>query len=193
MKTANRLYFAEDPHGFHTHRILSFHGQPLGPRYSFGLFAAHRPKPTNSIPTHLAFVNDKLSLDKKPTATATDPQGNSASPCREWNVLRVDSHETPTVSWAFPSKSHAGSQLAGGSGISRSRQIFRAKKSLISVWRGREETYFWRGFTKMVCRPPSRMIWQPFCWRCLMSSRRFTAPPGTRAPCALPRRLGPAH
>jgi hypothetical protein len=48
-----------------------------------------------------------------------------------------------------------------GSGIARSRQIFRARTSLISVWRGTDDVRLVAGFRKTEWRPPSRSSWQP--------------------------------
>ncbi len=60
--------------------------------------------------------------------------------------------------------------------ISRSRQIFRARKSLISRWRGTVETFCFAGFRYTLWRAPSRSSTQPCRSRCRMSSSRFMPP-----------------
>ena len=60
-----------------------------------------------------------------------------------------------------------------GSGTPRSRQIFRARWSLISRCRGIAERRFESAVCHHECRPPSRRSSQPCCVRCRNKSRRF--------------------
>jgi hypothetical protein len=58
-------------------------------------------------------------------------------------------------------------------GTPRSRQIFRARASRISVWRGTDDRRFRGGFAHQEWLPPSRICSQPCFRRCLSRSARF--------------------
>ena len=64
-----------------------------------------------------------------------------------------------------------------GCAISRSLQIFRAKNSLISRWRGTAETLRFASFTKTEWQPPSRRRRQPCVSKWRTRSIRFTNRP----------------
>ncbi len=58
-------------------------------------------------------------------------------------------------------------------GIRRSLQIFRARSSSISVWRGTAECVCWLGLCHHECLRPSRSKAHPFLRKCRISSARF--------------------
>jgi len=64
-------------------------------------------------------------------------------------------------------------EIHQGLGTSRSLQIFRARRSLISVWRGTAERRFLAAWPHHEWLPPSRISSQPWRARCRTSSRRF--------------------
>lgn len=55
----------------------------------------------------------------------------------------------------------------------RSRQIFRANRSSISVCRGTAERRLFRSFPHQECRLPSLISAHPCCPRCFVSLDRF--------------------
>ncbi len=61
-----------------------------------------------------------------------------------------------------------------GSSMPKSRQIFRTRQRLISVWRGTDERRLSAGFSHHEWQAPSRTSRQPCAVRWRMNSRRFT-------------------
>jgi len=80
-------------------------------------------------------------------------------------------------SWLLPYPCACGvgsrSYFAVLHGTPRSRQIFRARTSRISVWRGTDDRRFRGGFAHQEWLPPSRICSQPCFRRCLSRSARF--------------------
>jgi hypothetical protein len=84
-------------------------------------------------------------------------------------MLATDGHATVVAAV----EAHVG-PVSYGSGMLRSRQIFRARMSLTSEWRGTTELLRVVRFTKTEWFAPSRSSTHPCCSRCCTNSRRFT-------------------